>query len=662
MQSLNWYVHRLAHMSGAELAHRVRGAMSAAGAWLGPRHQAPAPAATPARRERRFVHVPAKLDAAPYVQQAERLLAGRHAVFDLSDCDLGNPPEWNRDPLTGRLAPLRSARTLDCRDVRRVGNIKYLWEPNRHLHLVTFAQAYALSGDLRYAHAVRQHVESWIEQCPVGRGPNWASSLELAIRLINWSVAWQLLGGERAGLLAKSDGRQFRDRWLRSVYRHVEHISANLSQFSSANNHLIGEAAGMWIAAVTWPHWPRMREWGARARAILEREIIAQNAPDGGNREQAIAYQQFVLDLLLLAGLAARAAGEDFSPFYWERLEHMVEFLASLMDVSGNVPMIGDADDGYVVQLAFTEHFNPYRSLIATGALLFGRPDFALKARELDAKSRWLQGDAEARFHTLLARAPAHFEPTRSFAQSGYFLLGSDFESPNEIRLLIDAGALGYLSIAAHGHADALGITLNAGGREILVDPGTYCYHTEPDWRHYFRSTAAHNCVVIDREDQSVQSGNFMWSKHARACCREFARAGGRQGFAGEHDGYRRLRDPVVHRRSVLFDEASRSFEIADTFECEGSHRVARRWHFAEALEVTAGSGSFSADAGRFRVTLAPLEPLAESQLIRGGTAEQGGWISRGFGRKQPCATLEWVSEITGPTTLRTRIVCAPRG
>ena len=40
---------------------------------------------------------------------------------------------------------------------------------------------YALSGDLRYAHAVRQHIESWIEQCPVGRGANWASSLELAI-------------------------------------------------------------------------------------------------------------------------------------------------------------------------------------------------------------------------------------------------------------------------------------------------------------------------------------------------------------------------------------------------------------------------------------------------------------------------------------------------
>jgi hypothetical protein len=648
-------------MSGAELAHRIRGVLNVATSWLAPRHPTPAPVATPVRRERRFVHVPTELDPGPYVEQAERLLAGRHTVFHLEDCDLGSPPEWNRDPLTSVLAPLRPARALDYRDARRVGNIKYLWEPNRHLHLVCLAQAYALSGDLRYAHAVRQHIESWIEQCPVGRGPNWASPLELAIRLINWSIAWQLLGGERAGLLAGSDGRQFRVRWLRSVYQHVERIDANLSQFSSANNHLIGEAAGMWIAAVTWPHWPRMREWGARARTILEREILAQNAADGGNREQAMAYQQFVLDFMLLAGLAARAVGEDFSPFYWERIEHMVQFVASFMDVSGNVPMIGDADDGYVVQLACAADFNPYRSLIATGALLFGRPDLALKARELDAKTRWLQSDAETRFQTLLARAPARFEPTRAFRQSGYYLLGRDFESSDEIRMLIDAGALGYLSIAAHGHADALGVVLNAGGREILVDPGTYSYHSEPDWRHYFRSTAAHNCVVIDHEDQSVQSGNFMWSKHARAHCNDFSRAGGRQGFAGEHDGYRRLRDPVVHRRAVLFDEARGSFEIVDSFECAGSHRVSRRWHFAEALEVTAGKGDFSTEAGRYRVTLAPLEPLSGSRLIRGGSAAEGGWISRRFGRKQPCATLEWVCDITGPTTLRSRIECVRR-
>ena len=60
-----------------------------------------------------------------------------------------------------------------------------------------------------------------------------------------------------------------------------------------------------------------------------------QNAPDGGNREQAFAYQTFVLDFLLLAGLAARARDEDFSPVYWRRIEAMIDFLASMTNAAG---------------------------------------------------------------------------------------------------------------------------------------------------------------------------------------------------------------------------------------------------------------------------------------------------------------------------------------
>lgn len=662
MQSLSWYLNRLSRMSGAEVAHRLGGAARAAGRWLGESRAVPLPGSPPGAEGWRFIPEPAGFDPAPYVQHAERILEGRHVVFHLDDCDLGNPPQWNRDPLTRRTAPLSRSSSLDHRDERAVGNIKYLWEPNRHLHLVTLAQAHALTRDERYARAIRQHLDSWLEQCPFMRGPNWASSLELGIRLINWSVTWQLLGGERAALLAGADGAGFRARWLQSIYRHAATITANLSRYSSANNHLLGEAAGVWIAATTWPYWPRMRAWGSQCRSILEREALEQNAPDGGNREQAPAYQQFVLDLLLLAGLAARAAGEDFSPRYWRRIEKMIEFLASLMDVSGRVPMIGDADDGRVVRLAPAAAFCPYQSLIATGALLFERPDLARKARVLDAKTRWLLGEeSEARFRSMLARAPARFEPTRSFPDAGYHLLGDRLETPDEIRLLVDAGPLGYLSLAAHGHADALGLLLSAGGREILIDPGTYAYHTEAEWRRYFRSTAAHNCLVIDDQDQSQQSGGFMWSRHARARCREFTLGEGGQRFVGEHDGYRRLPDPVLHRREVLFDARTGTFDIADHLHCDGAHRVSRRWHFAEDLEPQPAASGYSVQAGRYEVTLAPLERVAAAQLIRGGTPAQGGWVSRGFGHKQPCTTLQWISRIKGSTTLRTRIVCARR-
>jgi hypothetical protein len=400
-----------------------------------------------------------------------------------------------------------------------------------------------------------------------------------------------------------------------------------------------------------------MHAWGERCRKILEEECLKQNASDGGNREQAFSYQTFVLDFLLIAGLAARARGEDFSPVYWRRLELMIDFLASMTNYAGRLPMIGDADDGHVVKLASESGFSPQGSLIATGAVLFERPDLAVKAGALDSKTATLLGvEAVRRLAYLKQRGRAGFRPHLQFAESGYYLIGNAFETPDEVRLLVDAGPLGYLSIAAHGHADALAFTLGIGDREILVDPGTFAYHTDPTWRRYFRSTLAHNTVGIDGEDQSLQAGNFMWTDHARARCVEFQAGTARQRFVGEHDGYQRLADPVVHRREINYDPDKQLIEVDDTLRCEGEHSARRAWHFAENCQVERVGDGIKVTNGTAQVFLEPLEELARVEIHRGGTAEQGGWISRSFGRKVPCTTVLWHSRVAGPTVLRTRI------
>lgn len=644
-------------MSSAELAYRVQQAARATHDRLANTHESAVPAPALPRKRFAFVHVPEALDPSPYVAAAERILQGRMPIFALDDAQIGCPPQWNRDPLTGRVAPLQTASSLDYRDERVVGNIKYLWEPNRHLHLPLLAQAYALTGSRAYAEALRAQLESWFEQCPPGRGPNWCSSLELGIRLINWSIAWQLLGGFDAPLFADAGGRAFRTRWLDSVYRHARAIMRKLSRFSSANNHLIGETAGVFVAAMTWNCWPQMHAWGAQAKEILGREMLIQNAEDGGNREQAFAYQQFVLDFALLAGLAARASGDDFAHDYWACIERMIQFLAAVMDAEGHVPMVGDADDGYVVRLApFQESFDNYHSLLATGALLFERSDFAAKAAAIDHKTLWLTGSEAAKsFEHFQARASTATLP-RAFPSSGYYILGSEFDTAEEIRLLADAGPLGYLSIAAHGHADALGIVLSVGGEEVLVDPGTYAYHTEPEWRRYFRSTRAHNTVLVDGLDQSLQSGNFMWSRHAEARCLQFDPREGLQRFVGEHNGYCSLRDPVRHRREILYDEPRRLFTISDTLEGADQHDFSLHWHFAESCAPVLAGAEVRAQTKRYVVRVVPESAVQEIKVYRGGSATQGGWVSRSFGRKDPATTVEWKATMSGTTTFRTRI------
>jgi hypothetical protein len=224
------------------------------------------------------------------------------------------------------------------------------------------------------------------------------------------------------------------------------------------------------------------------------------------------------------------------------------------------------------------------------------------------------------------------------------------------VRLLVDAGPLGYLSLAAHGHADALSFVLSIGDRQILVDPGTYAYHTDPAWRRYFRSTLAHNTVGIDDEDQSLQAGNFMWTDHARARCIEFEVEPGHQRFLGEHYGYQRLEDPVVHRREIVLEPARQQIEVVDLLRCAGKHRARRAWHFAEDCQVERHGNGLRVIAGRTQVIFEAVEDPERVEIHRGGTAAQGGWISRRFGRKQPTTTVLWHSLVDGDTTLRTRI------
>jgi hypothetical protein len=527
------------------------------------------------------------------------------------------------------------------------------------MHLVTLAQAHALSGDARYFDVVRQHLEDWFVSCPYRMGPNWSSALEPAIRLINWSLTWQLLGGASSPLFAGAGGARFRLRWLESVYQHAQFVHGHFSLHSSANNHLIGEAAGLFIAALTWPCWPRTRVWEEKAREILEREILLQNAPDGVNREQAVSYQQFELDLLLLPLLAGRANGRKFSAAFGSRFEAMIEHFASIMDAGGNMPMFGDSDDGYVARLAPDREFCPHRSLLATGALLFGRGEFKAKARTLDDKTRWLFGaDADAGFQRLAA-AGSRPPVRQAFPDGGYYVLGCDFETGDEIRLVADAGPLGYQAIAAHGHADALAFTLSVGGMEFLVDPGTYTYHPQGPWRQYFRGTAAHNTVRVDRLDQSVSGGNFMWLKRAEAGCSLWRSSAERDIFEGWHNGYLRLPDPVTHRRRITLEKRTRRVVIEDFLQMRAAHEIDLFFHCGELCRIDPVPGGYRLSQGGRALSLKlPRAGAGTSQVYLGSTAPISGWRSRNFGSKQPAPTVTWRARLEGKVVLRSEIIC----
>lgn len=646
--SIRWKLNRLAAMDGREIRYRVgqqaRTMLERFGLFA---------AKVPARSSDAFGRawvdpLPRQLDARKYCTAADRIIAGQFDVFALRPAQLGFPPAWNRDPKTGRVAPLTFGKALNYRDERLVGDIKYLWEPSRHAELLTLAQAWHLSREERYASACRSLLDSWFEQCPYARGPHWTSSLEHAMRLISWSFAWHLLGAQPAA---------FRERWLTSIFQHCHFIAGHFSRHSSANNHLLGELTGLFVAATTWPSWPESRVWRETAVRELQQQALAQNGSDGVNREQAVWYHHEVADMLLIAGLVARANAIELAAEYWQRLEAMLSYIASIMDAGGNVPNFGDADDAIVARLDPASDAHVYRSLLATGAVVFDRPAFKAKAGVFDDKSRWLLGDrAAGRFAALQAPPPP--PPRREFPVAGYYVLGHDFDTPREVRIVADAGRLGFLSIAAHGHADALSFTLSVAGDELLIDPGTFAYHTQKQWRDYFRGTSAHNTVRIDGQDQSLGAGNFLWLAHAPVRVIEFVSGAQFDRLVAEHDGYRRLADPVTHRRELQLDHAASAVTVVDEIFCRAAHTVEMFWHFAEGCEVVLEGARVTARKGNAQLVM-ELPQGMFCELVRGREDVPLGWVSRRFDQRSATTTLRVQLAIRGTTRMTTRLAVA---
>lgn len=655
-----WKLRRIQSMSLPEIAYRLKqtaqGRLERAGFGLA---QAGTPTGTPGHPWRS--PTACLFDVAPYIAAADAILRGRFDVFALGAVPLGFPPQWNRDCRTGTVAPLVFGKTLNYRDENIVGDIKYLWEPNRHLEFVTLAQAFHLTGERRYADGVRGLLESWFDQCPYPLGPNWTSSLEPAVRLVNWSFAWYLLGGDTSPLFEGATGPSFRRRWLEVIFQHCHFIAGHFSLYSSANNHLLGEYMGLLFGSMTWALWPESQEWQKLAHQSFEAEALKQTFEDGVNREQAIWYHHEVADMMLLCGLAGRANGITFGAQFWRRLEAMLEFIASLIDVGGNMPRIGDADDAVMVRFSREPDFDVYRSLLATGSVLFRRGDFKAICQRFDDKSRWLLGDtAEADFSALQARTPK--PPRRHFPQGGYYVLGRDLGQPREIRIVADCGPLGYLSIAAHGHADALAFVLSVAGEELLVDPGTYAYHTQKVWRDYFRSTRSHNTVCVDGLDQSVIGGNFMWVKHANAALETWDTSSSSDRLVGSHDGYLRLPDPVLHRREILFDKVAGSIRVRDSLQCKTSHQVELHWHCHEHAEVSLHGTRARVARKRTFMDVSTLDDRFALRLARGEDSPPLGWISRRLDCKVPTTVVTFTGRIEGSCTIETLLQVSALG
>ena len=564
------------------------------------------------------------------LEAADQLMRGEWEVLGVTRTDLAEP-DWFFDPVTDRRAPAeRYAFRINHRSEAQTGNIKQVWEISRLQHLTLLATAWFLSHDDAYAQRVADQLHSWWQENPFLSGVHWTSGIEIGIRLI--SLAWiRRLLDEWPGAadLFERDGLAVQQiRW------HQQYLAAFQSRGSSANNHVIAEAAGKLVASCAFPWFPQSRRWRQQSARLLEQELIRNTFPSGIGRELASDYHCFVAELALLAAIEAEGSDRPLDRAAWQRLCAMTDSAAALLDEHLQPPHQGDGDEGRGLLLDPPVP-NRWPSLLALGDVVFGRLPW-WPATAADVGSTIIGALAGAK-HDIADRPgerPSHFP------DAGITLLRTNAGQTPEIWCRCDGGPHGFLSIAAHAHADALSVEVRCGGVEILADPGTYCYHGEPAWRSYFRSTLAHNTVELDGQNQSSEGGPFLWLRHASA--REIGvRDDGKvASWTAEHDGYSVLTPPARHQRAVRLDRASRSIEILD--EVGGGHDVRLAFHLGPdvraELDGTVATLRWPGPVpGEARLE---LPAGLRWSVHRGETEPILGWHSSGLGRRVPAFTL----------------------
>lgn len=598
--------------------------------------------------EVRFFFAPESLPRLPedwhaeLLGEANAIVDGKVRYFSAQQGPIGSEEHWFRNPLTGQRAE-RTRHWCDREDVSpEQGDIKFIWEPSRFSWVFAIVRAYAAIGDETYPRTFWRLFESWLAANPPQIGPNWQCGQECSFRL--FAMCFAMYGFGRAP--ASTDRRLA--GLAAAIAVHAERIDKNIDfALSQKNNHGISEAAGLYTAGTLFPEFTAASQWRSRGKQLLEREALLQIYPDGSYVQHSMNYHRVMLhDFLWVLGLAA--VNEDaFSDQLTERLRAAGAFLHQMQeDATGRLPNYGPNDGALILPLTNCDYLDYRPTLQALRLRLEGKRYY--QTGIWDELALWTVG-SEA-LNDPIDEVP---RTSTAFPDGGYDTL---------------RGPDNWAMIRCHTYrdrpneADMLHLDLWWRGENILRDAGTYSYNCPPPWNHHFRSTAAHNTVVVDDLDQMTKGPRFMWFdwiESERLAHRP--PADGRPEFwQGQHLGYRN-RQGVVHRRTVERFEDHR-WIVTDELLGDGTHKAALYWHLPDVphewdeeeltLQLSTGVGPV------WLFLEAPGPAEVRGDVVRGLTSGEHvlGWESLYYGVKEPHIVLRLVLTGACPMKIVTRI------
>ena len=567
-------------------------------------------------------------------QRSLEAQAGEIRMFSAWRSSVGHPPAWAVDPVTGH-----AWNSADFR--ANLNDVKFVWELGRFPHAYDLARAAMLDAEDANAAVtkLRQDVDSFLAANPVGKGVQWTSGQEVAMRFTAvWFADSALSNVNREPCLGTALTRLATDS-ARYIERHIDY-----ARFAVYNNHLLWEALGLYAAATCVGRSAEADKWRNRGRGLLVDQAVRQFYPDGGYIQQSHNYHRVAIQALLWACLVARTGGEKPQPQWHAALRRSVDFLVSQQnELDGCLPNFG-ANDGALPSI-FTEcAYSDFRPVLQAAGIESGMGRL-YGPGPWDEEALWFCGEKAVRAASYNPISPT----SRTFTSSGMHVLRSAGNTFATLR----CGTL----LDRFSQIDMLHVEVWWRGLNVLVDAGSYRYNGVPEWHNHFMRTACHNTIEIDGRDQMVHFRQFKCLYPAKANTLRFEVGQNWSLVSGEHHGYRRRPGGCVHRRSVLA-LGQDMWVVVDRIEGQGRHAIRLHWlggEFAFTPSTLGNGMELQTPSGLFAVETFDdeLRPLT-GDVIAGRDNPPRGWLSRLYGMKTAVPSYATTVDAEAPRTLIT--------
>lgn len=413
---------------------------------------------------------------------------------------------WHQDKFSDFVYPIKRFDTINPMQWFNKGiELVYPWEQSRFYFGVNLAQKYIVTKDECYSKIIFKQIEDWIDKNPFLHGVNWFSTMDVAIRAVNWIVTLNLINNFDKNKYPKIS---------KSLIEHAEYINSFplIEKNGLTTNHTISAYTGLlFISLTVLKNTADAKKWLENSIIGLEKCIETQIYDDGVDFEGSIPYHRLVLELFAYSTIIAHSNGLKFSDQYYFKLFKMFEFVSAYLNINGLAPQIGDNDSGRLLIFNATNN-DPYENeddhayLLNLGEHIFEH-EFSSVCNKRDKTIYSYLPKIEKIKLIEKNIIPRKIESSIGFEKGGFYFFKNE-----HIDLCVSLIPNGQNGKGGHNHLDVGSFTLSIDGIPIIVDPGSFCYSQNKIERNNFRGYCYHNTIFNEFDSKLDLNENGYWN------------------------------------------------------------------------------------------------------------------------------------------------------